>query len=385
VTAPAAASRLRGVMSVGIGVAVCAGLVVLVLINHRLSWFALAGLAVGWAVGWLITQARHRRWRRFAIALSVIVVVPFVSAVVVALILLQSRERSGAPRAPAVTSVQMSSKMEYRSDKKAFEITDTMVLSDEASTAICISQLSGRGAQPGECAACEDTTAAAARDSCAGTALTALENAGWSYTRDHNGRPELSHSRQSAVDVPRWWPLSVTHSVRAPSVQLDNLLLVADENSTATIIGPKQFIRKTAPPKLSPPQPLLDQAGSEATKIPIGFDETENLDSSVRFELASSDARNPVVAPLLDFSWWGPAQWMVLLIAAIFIDQVKELIQWLFGSVARRAGWGKKPDAESKNTGQAAMAGPVGKADDGSPVGPGAAVGDPPSAAAGET
>lgn len=101
-------------------------------------------------------------------------------------------------------------------------------------------------------------------------------------------------------------------------------------------------------------------------------------------ELVSSDARNPIVAPLLDFSWWGPAQWMVLLIAAIFKDQVKDLIQWLFGSVARRAGWGKKPDAESKNTAQAAIAGPVGKADDGSP-GPQGTGGDPPSAAAGET
>ena len=323
-TAPAAGSRPHRVTSVGIGVAVCAVLVVVVLINPRLSWFALAGLAVGW----LITEARHRpRRRRFAFALSVIVGVAFIAFFD---FVRNSLPTSQLPSAAPIHRVAMSSEMEYRSDRQAFEITDTMVLSDEDSATICERHLPGRSEQPGEDAASVDPISAAALDSCA---RTAVEEGGWSYAGDDTGRPAFTRSRQSSVEVP-WWPLSITHNVDTPWVAVGGLRIVPGDDSTATVIGPKRFIRASSPPASST-ESLLDEAGRQAVKVPIGSDET--FDDAVCLELVSPLARNPIVAPLLDFSWWASAKWIVLLIAAIFKDQVKDVLQRLFGAVARRA------------------------------------------------
>ena len=370
-TAPAAESRPHRVTSVGVGVAVCVVLVLVVLINPRLSWFALAGLAVGW----LITEARHRPRRRwFAFALLVIVGVALVAFFD---LVRTSPPTTQLPSAVPIHRVAMSSEMEYRSDREAFEITDTMVLSDQDIATICERHPPGRGEQSGGDAANVDPISAAALDSCA---RTVVEEEGWSYAGGDTGRPTFTRSRQSSVEVP-FWPLSITHSVDTPSVTVGGLRILPDDDSTATVIGPKRFIRASSPPASST-ESLLDEAGREAVKVPIGSDET--FDDAVRLELVSPLARNPIVAPLLDFSWWASAQWIVLLIAAIFKDQVKDVLQWLFGAVARRADWRKKPDSASTGAGQAAKASLAGKADDGSPAGPEAVAGDPPGAAGGD-
>ena len=257
--------------------------------------------------------------------------------------------------------VAMSSEMEYHSDKQAFEITDTMVLSEQAAArAICEGQPPGLGEHSRPDTATMDRTGL---DLCV---REAVEGAGWTYAADDTGRPTFTRSRLSSVEVP-WWPLSVTHSVDAPSVLLSHLLLVADDGSTATIVAPKRFIRASSPPASST-EFLLDAAGSEAVKVPIGVDQT--FDSAVRLELVSPAARNPVVAPLLDFSWWGSAKWIVLAIAAIFQEKVREVLRRCLGAVARHAGWRKKPDAEPVQTpGRPEKASPTGKADAAAPGG----------------
>src|SRR5258705_266391 len=63
-TVDTAQSRGRRATSIAVGAANCVVVGVLVLINPGLGLFALAGVAVGW----LVTQARHRRRRRIAIA-----------------------------------------------------------------------------------------------------------------------------------------------------------------------------------------------------------------------------------------------------------------------------------------------------------------------------
>jgi energy-coupling factor transporter transmembrane protein EcfT len=339
VTATPAGSRPRRAASVGIGVAVCVGLVVVV-INPWLGWFVLAGIVVGLAALWLIAAVRHRRWWRLAIAVLMIVVVSFFAF-----------EWFFGPRAPGPrTSVPISATMEYRADKQTFEITDTLVLTDEGSTAICVSdqRMSGQSQQPSGDAGGVDCASAGARDS---YARTAVKKAGWTHkdNDDYDGHPVFTRSREVAVEVPRWWPLSVTRSVDAPRVELlYNSFLVADANSTLTIIGPKYFVRQTEPRGSSTER--LD--GSEETRVPIGYDKTGAWDSRVvGLELVSWVARNPVVAPLVHFSWWAPVKWIVLLVAgvvvAVFRDQLKDLIRWLFGSLARRTGSRKKPDAVS--------------------------------------
>jgi hypothetical protein len=120
------------------------------------------------------------------------------------------------------------------------------------------------------------------------------------------------------------------------------------EDSTATIIAPKYFIRHTLPPALST-VPFLDGAGGEETKVPISYDET-GWGSSVRLELTSWVARNPVGVSLVDFSWWAPVKWFVFLVAAVFSDQVKDLVRRLFGALVPR----KKADVASADTGHAA-------------------------------
>jgi hypothetical protein len=279
-------------------------------------------------------------------------------------------------------SVPVSATMEYRSDKHAFEITDTMRLTDEASTAICVAdQLrSGQSEPSGGDAAGVDCASGVARNS---YVRTVVENAGWTYEDDYNGHPRFTRSRQVAVQVPRWWPLSVVRSVDAPKVELDSSWLVADQDSTMTILGPEHFIIHTAPPASST-EPTHDGTGSEETKVPISYDETGGWDSIVRLELMSSVARNSVVfAPLVDFSWWAPVKWIVLLVAGVFVavfsDQLKDLIRRLFGRLARRAGSRKKPDVKSPDTGQAAEVGITDNGKDGPPAGPALVVGDPPA------
>jgi hypothetical protein len=373
VIAPPAASRPRRLASAGIGVAAGA-LAIGVVINPRLSWFALAGLMAGLGAAWLIAAVRHRQWRRSAIRLLVIIV----AAVVFLSFFLSSLIR-GPVR--SLWSVPISATMEYRSDKHAFEITDTIRLTDEASTGICVAdQLrSGQKEPSGGDAAGVDCESGVARNS---YVRTAVENAGWTYKDDYNGHPRFTRSRQVAVQVPRWWPLSVTRSVDAPKVELDSSWLVADQDSTMTIVGPMHFIIHTVPPASST-EPTLDGAGSEQTNVPISYHETGGWDSIVRLELTSSVARNAVVAPLVDFSWWAPVKWIVLLVAGVFVavfsDQLKDLIRGLFERLARRAGSRKKPDVKSPDTGQAAEAGLTDNRKDGPPADPAPAVGDPPA------
>ena len=292
-------------VSIGIGVTVCVGLAVVVA-NPWLGWFVLAGIVVGLAALWLIAAVRHRRWWRLAIALLMIVPVS-----------LFALSWFFGPKAPSArTSVPISATVKYRADKQAFEITDTLVLTDEGSTAICVSdqRMSDQNQPPSVDAGGVDCASAAARDD---YARTVVEKAGWTYKDDYNRQPVFTRVREVAVEVPRWWPLSVTRSVDAPRVELlYSSFLVPDANSTLTIIGPKYFVRQTAPRGSS--TELLD--GSEETKVPISYDVTGGWDSRVvRLELVSWVARNPVVAPLVDFSWWAPVKSIVLLVAGVFI------------------------------------------------------------------
>jgi hypothetical protein len=266
-----------------------------------------------------------------------------------------------------VTSVPIQVWMVYRADRQAFETTDTIVLTDTGSKLICLSEqpLWGHTQGPGGGAGsvdCDNTVA------CDSYARSALEKAGLTFKEDRDGHPVFTRSRHVAIEVPRWWPLSVWRSVDVPIVGLDHSRLVADKDSTATIIAPTYFIRRTLPPALS------NVAGSEETKVPINYDETEGLGSSVRLELVSWVARNPVGVSLVDFSWWAPVKWFVLLVAAVFSDQVKDLVRRLFGALVPR----KKTDVASADTGHAAHIGAVDKPGDGSPAGSEPVVGPVP-------
>ena len=107
----------------------------------------------------------------------------------------------------------------------------------------------------------------------------------------------------------------VGHAQRGrPKVELDTSWLVADKDSAITIVGPKHFVRQTVPPASST-GPTLAGDGSEQTKVPISYGDAEGWDSTVRLELLSSAARNVVMAPLVDFSWWAPVKWIVLFVA----------------------------------------------------------------------
>ena len=354
------------VESVVIGVAAGAILLVLVFLNPWLGAVALCGLVVGWLVtlilarwrrsrrnqrapagwypdpetpgklrywnGWLwskpLERARTVSRRQTAVIISS-VILACLFAMIVAVVAVMSGGRDDAPRAisRSIYRIAISSEVEYRPDINAFAITDVIRLPIEASAAICNARES-----PGDGGATEIRGAAA--DGCA---RSAIEGAGWAYAGDDTGRPTFTRSRQAPAEVP-WWPLSVTRSIDEPEVDLDTLTLLAGEGSTATIIGPKRLVRASSPPASST-ELLLDPAGREAVEIPIGG----RWSDGVRLELVSPVARNPVVAPLLSFSLWGSANWIVLAFAAIFQEQVRGVLKRWAGAVGRLAPSRRQP------------------------------------------
>jgi hypothetical protein len=118
--------------------------------------------------------------------------------------------------------------------------------------------------------------------------------------------------------------------------------------SGSLLFGPKYFVRQTKPEK-SHTEATLDESGNEETIIPIGYSETGAGDSAnVRLELLSPWARNQIGISLIDFSWWGPAKAIVLLVltgvVAAFTDTVKDFVRSLFGRLSRLLGPRKNPE-----------------------------------------
>jgi hypothetical protein len=233
----------------------------------------------------------------------------------------------------------MLSTIKYRSEKQAFEITDKMSLSDKLTTAICGPDPGKQSSEDG--ASDQSTTTSAARNDCA---RTAFEKDGWTYAGDDDGSPTFTRSRQSSVTVPTIWPLTIKHSIDTPSDAVGSAQVLPDDDSIAIFIGPAHFISESSPPALSSHSLLDDnEAENEEVLIPMGSSRT--LDNAMRLELASSVGRWPIVVPLLDFSGWGVARWIILLIATVFQEQVKDLIKWLFGAMARAVGLGERAAA----------------------------------------
>ena len=369
-------------------VAVCIGLTVLVVaINPGSRWWVFGGIVLGVVIGWIIAAVRNRRWLRLAIVLGLVVG----AAAPVVLFRLLFIGASGPGGQSSYRSVRLSATMQYRADKNLFDITDTLLLTDKGSMAVC--QDNQRLAAEGEPRA--DCSDAVARNA---YARTSVEKAGWTYKDDFNDYHRFTRHREVAVDVPQWWPLSVTRSVDPPNVRLENSWLVADEHSAVTISGPKNFIINTVPRKLSK-EDAVDGTRSEITKIPISADEAGGWDSEVRLQLASWDARNPVIASLVDFSWSRPIKWILALFATVvvaaFSDELKGLILRFFGALGRCLGLRPKPDVETPGTPTDEAGGTVShdaRTSDGGqetppvgretpPVGPSPVVGNPPSPA----
>lgn len=106
---------------------VCVGVAAVVAVNPGLGWFALVGLLMGVAVRWV----RQRQWQKLAIAVTL----SFIAFVVVLLPSLVTEKH--VPFDGVSISVPMSARMEYRADEEAFEITDTVGLTDASSNAMC--------------------------------------------------------------------------------------------------------------------------------------------------------------------------------------------------------------------------------------------------------
>lgn len=178
--------------------------------------------------------------------------------------------------------------------------------------------------------------------------------------------------------------MAINQSVPIPVIA-NGFTLIPDKDSTAVITAPKYFIQATFPTAKSI-EPMLDPADDEARTIPIGAVETNASGApdedptswTLKLTLVSAVARNPVVAPMVNFSLWSPLKWVVVTVAVIFQDQVREALKRCLLAPARRIGWGKKQSTDEESTTASASGTASSGEGNGNTVHPDGIVGHPP-------
>ncbi len=307
-----------------VGSALIAISLLMAFFNPPLLLFAAAGLAIGW---WL--RAFRRRPRKtFDTTFNVSVVVLTIAICSFFVWALFNMCIScGRPPVDYV-SVRANSELVFDDDASQWRINDELVF-DAADVASVGRKIAAEGVSLPEPDLTEHLDNMELK-SLEDVLTKELNDAGWTFAGTVDGQPRFGQSRKYDVDIP-WWPLSTTSDVAVVSVELLGgfLVLTPDKDSIARITAPERLIRSVFPQQKSR-EPILQD---DREQLVVGF---ESLPDGIRFELASPLARHELTATLLDLSLSTTLRWFLLIVLAVFKEQVTDVVKTVFVALGRR-------------------------------------------------